>query len=296
MYSAFRSTLAAALLFVSTLCEPVASSQAVKFIRHAADPLPFAGRSAVPAPCRRGTGSATADSNAAGTNGEADVPCDTAPVSMPAVNPCNFASTPQIGCSAPRDSAPGELAALGKTGQKILRARDRVLEILQTENACSSWFREKDSNPAATFRTVSFEVDSKGEEFIMEFKQPDSLRIFHDPYIAMVGQDAGAYTAITINANGAFFRSAARVVAADGEGGPFTMLASRYTNVGLYTGGSLSAQILTLLHEFGHVIDLLPTDLHDLDGKSVRNTQEVLRNCRSAIESKPRRSALSASR
>jgi len=50
----------------------------------------------------------------------------------------------------------------GQAGQKILRARDRVLEILQSENACSAWFREKDPAPAATFRTLSFEIDRKG--------------------------------------------------------------------------------------------------------------------------------------
>jgi len=41
-----------------------------------------------------------------------------------------------------------------------------------------------------------------------------------------------------------------------------------------------------LLHEFGHVINLLPLDFDNVDGKSVQNTAEVLRYCRA--ESMPR--------
>jgi len=34
--------------------------------------------------------------------------------------------------------------------------------------------------------------------------------------------------------------------------------------------------MVTLLHEFGHIIDLLPEDARNLDGKSVKNTDAVL--------------------
>jgi len=48
----------------------------------------------------------------------------------------------------------------------------------------------------------------------------------------------------------------------------------------------MHAQILVLLHEFGHVLDLLPADENNVDGKSVQNTNEVLRYCRA--ESNPK--------
>src|SRR6266576_866729 len=51
----------------------------------------------------------------------------------------------------------------------------------------------------------------------------------------------------------------------------------------------MHAQILALLHEFGHLVDLLPTDEGDQDGKSVQNTSEVLRFCRAEVEYKARR-------
>jgi hypothetical protein len=44
------------------------------------------------------------------------------------------------------------------------------------------------------------------------------------------------------------------------------------------------------------VLDLLPADENDVDGKSVQNTSEVLRFCRAEIESKARRGAFSAAR
>jgi hypothetical protein len=50
------------------------------------------------------------------------------------------------------------------------------------------------------------------------------------------------------------------------------------------------------LHEFGHIVDLLPTDEDDLKGKSSQNTGEVLRYCRAEVEFKGKRTALAASR
>ncbi len=212
------------------------------------------------------------------------------------MNPCNLAGLAQSGCDAPRDPVHENLAALGKTGQKILRGRDRVLEILQSKNACSAWFREKDSNPAATFRTLSFEVDRQGEEFIQESKGAGDMRIFRNPYVARVFQADGSYATITINTKGAFFTPMAGVVEIQWEGGPWTIRGARPISVGPYAGNTLHAQILALLHEFGHLVDLLPTDEGDQDGKSVQNTGEVLRFCRAEIESKVKRTTLSAMR
>jgi hypothetical protein len=297
MYSARRSILAIAVLFMSSLSGIAAFPQAVKFIHRAADPLPLANLAASRASCARDSANAAAATHAAtGTNGDADAPCDLRPVIALSVNPCKRAGLAQTGCDAPRDLAREDLAAMGKPGQKILRARERVLEILQTENACSTWFREKDANPGVTFRTLSFDVDSKGEDFVRESKGPDGMTIFRNPYVARVFQADGSYGTITINTKGAFFSSMAGVVEVQWEGGPWTSRGARPLSVGPYGGNTLHAQILALLHEFGHIVDLLPTDEADQDGKSVQNTGEVLRFCRAGIESKVRRTTLSAMR
>jgi hypothetical protein len=245
MYSAPRSVLAVAVLFMSSLSGSVAFPQAVNFIRRAASPQPLVNAPLGP---------------------------------------------------APRDLVQEDLATMGKTGRKILRARARVLEILQTENACSAWFREKDSNPADIFRTLRFELDRQGEEFVRESRGLSNTVIYRNPYVARVVQGDGPYATITINTNGAFFRPVATVVEIWKESGPLNHRSRRLTNVGPYGGDTVHAQVLVLLHEFGHVLELLPVDENNVDGKSVQNTNEVLRFCRAEIESKVRRDTLLAAR
>jgi hypothetical protein len=292
MYSAPGRILAVALFFMSSLSGTIAFPQAVKFIHHAADPLPIANMPLGRAPCTRDSGSAVFTPYAAApAAGDANSPCDTPPV-----NPCNPASLAQVGCLALRDLVQEDLATMGKPGQKILRARDKVLKILQTESACSAWFQEKDSNPTDTFRTLSFAVDRKADDFVLETKEPNNMNTFRNPYVAKVFQGDGRYATITINTNGAFFSPMATVVEVWKGGGPVSHGGPRLTNVGPYAVNTMQAQVLVLLHEFGHVLDLLPADANNVDGKSVQNTNEVLRFCRPEIESKVRRTALSAMR
>ncbi len=297
MYSASRSIRAVALLILLSLSGTAAFPQAVRFIRNAADPLPLTYMSSGRASCTSDLGSAAATPyTARAVSNDAGVPCDAAPVTVASVNPCSLAKSGQTSCEAPRDLVREDLAAMGKTGLKILRARDKVMEILQTENACSAWLRQKDSNPAATFRTVTYEVDRHGEKFVHVLKDSPSEYTFRDPYVASVGQDTGAFTTITLNAGGAFFQPMAPSIEVSVEGGLSYMSRIRSVNIGPYHGDSLAAQTLALLHEFGHVIDLLPMDFGNEDGKSVQNTAEVLRYCRAEIDSKGRRGTLQAAR
>jgi hypothetical protein len=48
-----------------------------------------------------------------------------------------------------------------------------------------------------------------------------------------------------------------------------------------YNGNTPEAQITILLHELGHIIGRLPEDDDSWDGRSVRNTSEVSRHCKS---------------
>jgi hypothetical protein len=297
MYSAHRSIRAVALLIVSSLSGTVAFPQAVKFIRNAAEPLPLSTMPVGRAPCSPDSGSAVAAPYAAvAASSDAGAPCDTPPVSVPAVNPCNPAKPGQRGCEAPRDLVQEELVAMGKTGQKILRARDKVLEILQTENACSAWFRQNDPHPLVTFRTLNYAVDRHGEEFVHVSKDTVSQNTFRDPYVARVGQDTGAFATITLNAGGAFFQLQAPSLSVSKGGGLARISGPQSVNIGPYPGNSLAARTLALLHEFGHVINLLPLDFDNEDGKSVQNTAEVLRYCRAQIDSKGRGGRLQAAR
>jgi hypothetical protein len=223
--------------------------------------------------------------------------CEYQPAVPSVSSQCSAVTRAPADCGAREDPVRAGLEAIGKDGGKILRARERALEILESDNACTGWYREKDANPATTFRTLSFALDRNGEGDVRESPGPESLKIFRSPYVARVIQADGTYATITINAHGAFFASVARVVEVGGEGGPFnTMRAPRQLYVGPYAGNTLAAQVVTLLHEFGHLVDLLPSDEHDQDGKSVHNTDVVLQHCRAEIESRPKRNALIATR
>ena len=232
-----------------------------------------------PERCARSASSSAVPRGDADVAGDAPSSCGGPPSATPALKPCDAANRTGTGCEEAKDLVQAKLEAMGKAGQKISRAREKVLEILETENACSAWFREKDSNPAAMFRTLRFELDLHGGEFILESRGMGALKIFRNPYVAKVMQGDGAYGTITINTKGAFFSAASQVLEVNKEGGPASMRGPQQLHVGPYDGDTLPAQVVTLLHEFGHVIDLLPTDEDDLDGKSVQNTREVLRYC-----------------
>ena len=302
MYSVSWSIRAVALLFVLSISGGEAPAQFAKFIRPAADPLPSAGPRLGLAACTRGWETDAAVPHAA-TPRTDDVgsPCDTPPVSVPPasvlpVNPCTSSSASKMGCVPSGDPVQDDLAEMGKPGEKILRAREKVLEILESENGCSAWFREKDSNSATTFRTVGFTLDSKGQEYVLEIPDRDSRKMLYVPYVAKVFQGEGAHSRVTINRNGAFFFPAAAVVTDRKEGGAMNFLGQRVLRVGPYWGDTGSAQVLAILHEFGHVVDRLPSDGGDMGEKSAENTNEVLRYCRVEVETSGRRGALAAKR
>ena len=210
-------------------------------------------------------------------------------------NPCgqNVIRFPGVSgpfpCNELADTVPAELSALGKAGLIIERAREEVLEILRSENACTEWFEAKDASPAATFQSLDFSLDRNGQQDIFESKESESRFILRHPYVARATQNGGAHTAITINAYGAFYRLQGQVQKISQEGRPLQLDGTRVLTVGSYSGNTLPAQAVTLLHEFGHIIDLLPEDADNLDGKSVRNTDEVLRHCRAEVDARAKR-------
>jgi hypothetical protein len=293
MYSV-HGNIRAAIIFIAVSAFPfnIAFPQTARFEGRAGDPLRLmlAGN-----PCARNAGrtpaALLADATAAGG---ASSPCDVPPAAIPAVKPCDGTSQARTGCDGPSDPVQAHLDAMGKPGQKITRAREKVLAILQSENACSAWFQKKDSNLAATFRTLSYALDRHGDEFVLESTDISAMNIFQSPYVAKVLQADGPYSTVTLNTKGAFFSGSARVLVVYREGGPSSFNGTRALRVGPYEGETPPAQVLTLLHEFGHVLDLLPTDGNNVDGKSVQNTKEVLGVCRAELDSLARRSALSA--
>jgi hypothetical protein len=284
------------LLVASVTACGTGASQTLRFARYPGNPPVPARLPVASSPCLWEAASGAAGSRVeALAASETRVFCDDPPAPVPVVNPCNPGGTARTGCAGPNDPMQLQLDAMGKAGRKISRAREKVLEILGTENVCRAWFQEKDSNPAATFRTLSFQLDRHGDDVVLESRDKGPMNIFRNPYVARVIQGDGPYGVITLNTKGAFFSTQARVLEVRREGGPPSLRGTRLLHVGPYDGDTLPAQVITLLHEFGHVLDLLPADQDNVDGKSVENTNEVLRLCSAEIDAQARRGFLSAS-
>jgi len=272
--------IATTLLIFWMICCDIALPQTVSTRAGTGASFLLAHLPSAPERCAKRAGSSAVPRADAEVTGDAPSSCGALPPATPTLRP--------------QDLEQVNLEAMGKAGQKISRAREKVLEILGAENACSAWFREKDANPAATFRTLRFELDLHGEEFIRESRDIGALNLFRNPYVAKVTQGDGPYGTVTINPKGAFFSAMARVVETNKEGGPPNMRGVRLLHVGPYAGDTLPVQAVTLLHEFGHVLDILPTDEGNVDGKSVQNTHEVLRYCSAELDLLTKRSTVSA--
>ncbi len=184
------------------------------------------------------------------------------------------------------DAIPQELKAMGERGLIILRAREAVVEILQGQNRCAAWFEQAESGAASKFRSLHYAIDETGPQYTLKIQGADGGWHYQQPYVANSMENASAGSTITLNGRGAFFqlRSPMRIVAADG--GPEGPGTSQLLHLDVYLGGTLRAQVVALLHEYSHVVGLLPADGGSFGGLelSTQNTQLVLRHCRAQIE------------
>jgi hypothetical protein len=210
-----------------------------------------------------------------------------------------FASSPSYseGTSSHDERVMLELSALGKQGDTIARARGQVLDILQNGNTCTAWFQEADPDPAEVFRSLHFELEMRGPSYVYGIRDNERGQLLKHPWAARSIEYGGRNSIILLNANGPFFKRTSIIVQLD----PREMLRRpdgiRLLRVASYEGNTPEAQITILLHELGHIIGRLPEDDDSWDGRSSRNTAEVLRHCkaetRAAAHNSPRGSILS---
>ncbi len=193
-----------------------------------------------------------------------------------------FASSPSYSVSASKfdDRVVLELSALGRQGDTIARAREQVLEILQQGNACTAWFQGADPDPAEVLRSLHFALEMRGPSFVYGIRDSNGGQFFKHPWAARSIEDAGRDSTILLNANGPFFNRASFVMQLNTRGMPARPDGTRLLTVSSYEGNTPEAQITILLHELGHIIGRLPEDGDSWDGRSSRNTSEVLRHCK----------------
>ena len=101
------------------------------------------------------------------------------------------------------------------------------------------------------------------------------------PYVwdAQVQPGAGGF--VQLNRNGGFYQQTVRNVLAGGGYG--SNLPTGTIRAGDFIGGSLEYQITNVLHELGHLLDLLPSDKSGGPGASNANTNLILSKCKDAI-------------
>lgn len=191
------------------------------------------------------------------------------------------------------DPIENELHQLGAAGYAIAVARQHALAILRENNSCSAWYAQAEPDPEQKLASLRFQTDPNGEDSSIGEYDYFNL-IYREPYVARAQQDVGAGSTITLNSNGAFFVSRAPIKLRLSGGGPLIPQTHKELHVGSYTGGSLYAQIATLLHEYGHVVGLLPVDSGEAGSAilSTQNTETVLVHCRKQIEASSNRAVV----
>ena len=176
-----------------------------------------------------------------------------------------------------------KLLAMGERGEAILHVRELVLQILESKNACAAWFQEVEPDPAGNFRSLEISLDANGRNYVSAIKETGQPEVFKHPYVASSMENAGRHAIIQLNANGAFFHRTSPVLEQDRTRGLRRYGGMHELAVDSYPGNTTAAQLVTFLHELGHIVGRLPEDNDSWDGKSVRNTAEVLRYCRAEI-------------
>ncbi len=192
------------------------------------------------------------------------------------------------------DPVAEELKAMGERGLIILRAREEVAEILRGQNRCAAWFEQAESDRVRKFLSLRYAIDETGPQYTLKIQGADGAWHYQQPYVAGSVEGASTGSTITINGRGAFFqlRSGVRIVPTDG--GPGGLSASQLLHVDVYVGDTLHAQVVVLLHEYSHVVGLLPADGGSFAGVelSTQNTQIVLRHCRAQVGAAGKRKSL----
>src|SRR5262249_34324376 len=166
----------------------------------------------------------------------------------------------------------------------ISEAREQVMRILQSQNACTAWFQETDPDAAEIFDSLLYELDEKGTSEAYRRRDEFGEILIKHPWGASAPESGGKAAVVTLNSNGPFFKHFARMRTLSALG----VIGSNENwdgqMVGPYPGNTREVRVLILLHELGHVIGRLPVDDASWNGESSRNTAEVLRHCRHEIQ------------
>jgi hypothetical protein len=176
------------------------------------------------------------------------------------------------------------LKSSDKREDTLQRVRGQVLALLQQDNGCSAWFHEAENDPAGVFQSLQFEIDKEKQAYVFRIANDRQGDRYKHPWAARALQWGGRNSTVHLNPEGPFFNSSLPIMQLSSSGAFIRPDGFRVLTVGPYRGNTGEARITTLLHELGHVTARIPEDNDSWDGKSSRNTEEVLRHCRTEIQ------------
>lgn len=181
-----------------------------------------------------------------------------------------------------KENAAGEALEVSQR-EELERPRREVLRVLRSQNGCSAWFREVDPGAAETFQSLRFEIVTEQITFIQQTGDGHGGFLFKHPWAARTHELAGRDAVIEFNSHGPVFLASLPVIEIPSARNAGRYHGFRQLTIGSFRGRSLAAQMTALFHELAHVIGRIPVDDDSWDGRSQRNTQEVLRNCKAEI-------------
>lgn len=207
--------------------------------------------------------------------------------------PARRADSWPVHTAKPSGLVDAELSLEGSAGFLIAAARQQVLQILAEQSSCSLWYAQTEENPQRKFASLHYRIDEEGENTAFGEYRSFGLA-YREPYVARAQQDVGAGSIITLNAHGAFFLERAPFKVRLNDGAPLFERSLIYLHVAGYSGGSTNAQVATLLHEYAHIVGLLPIDFGEANSAalSTQNTSTVLEHCRKQIEASSKRAVM----
>jgi hypothetical protein len=176
---------------------------------------------------------------------------------------------PDIECS---DFGPAMHPLDGGVGGKrvfLAKARTLIANILTGDNDCSKFFNNS-SDLDLSDSYGDFAQETAAHAFLSDDIRPEPLG---SPLVgASTTQGGGDRSMIFVNSAGFMLNSAGFIGAQ-----PVTL-----PGLGPFAPNTVGTQIVGLLHEFAHTLDLIPRDQGNVS-QSVRNTKTILDNCLTAI-------------